>query len=130
MKYLLINQSSIEIDPLRSHKPLSKGLTTLEGQINNSAYQLLEQMEILVKRAKDIQERKRISNIIYSAKIGFEPLVKSVYHLYYLNNEKFISMIGPNEWGRKKLDYIATIRLDYDHTWEILELNKKDFFNI
>lgn len=62
--------------------------------------------------------------------MGFEPLVKSIYHLYFLNEDLFISMIGPNEWGRKKMDYIATIQLDYDHTWEVLELNKKDFFNI
>ena len=130
MKELLFGNTSVQLDPLKSHKPLSKGMTTLEGQINNSADQLLEQMEILAKRARDIQERKRISKIIYSAKMGFEPLVKSIYHLYFLNEYLFISMIGPNEWGRKKMDYIATIQLDYDHTWEILELNRKDLFNI
>jgi hypothetical protein len=130
MKELLFGNTPVQLDPIKSHKPLSKGMTTLEGQVNNSADQLLEQMEILVKRAKDIQERKRISKIIYSAKMGFEPLVKSVYHLYFLNEYLFISMIGPKEWGRKKMDYIATIQLDYDHTWEVLELNKKDFFNI
>ena len=130
MKELLFGNTSVQLDPLKSHKPLSKGMTTLEGQVNNSADQLLEQMEILVKRAKDIQERKRISKIIYASKIGFDPLVKRVYHLYILNGSQFISLIGPNEWGRKKMDYIATIQLDYDHTWEVLELNKKDFFNI
>jgi hypothetical protein len=130
MKELSFKNSSIEIDPLKSHKPLSKGMTTLEGQIHNSADQLLEQMEILAKRARDIQERKRISKIIYDSKIGFDPLVKGIYHLYILNNYQFISLIGPNEWGKKKMDYVATIQLDYDHTWEILELNKKDFFNI
>ncbi len=130
MKELLFGNTSVQLDPLKSHKPLSKGMTTLEGQVNNSADQLLEQMEILVKRAKDIQERKRISKIIYASKIGFDPLVKGVYHLYILNNSQFISLIGPNEWGRKKMDYIATIQLDYDHTWEVLELNQKDYFNI
>ena len=130
MKELLFGNTSVQLDPLKSHKPLSKGMTTLEGQVNNGADQLLEQMEILVKRAKDIQERKRISKIIYASKIGFEPLVKGIYHLYIFNDSKFISLIGPNEWSRKKMDYIATIQLDYDHTWEVLELNKKDFFNI
>ena len=42
-------------------------------------------------------------------------------------------MVGPNEWGRSqknKLDFIAKVRLQYDHTWEILELNNANFFNI
>ena len=130
MKDLIFKNDPINIDPLKSHKPLSKGMTTLEGQIINSADQLLEQMNILAKRAKDIQERKRISMIIYNSKIGFQPIVKNTYHLYIINNEKVISMIAPNEWGRKKFDFIATIRLDYDHTWEILDLNIKDYFNI
>lgn len=130
MTPLVLKTDPITIDPLKSHKPLSKGMSTLEGQIVNSADQLLEQMNILAKRAKDIQERKRVSTIIYSSRIGFEPLVMGIYHLYLKNGEQFISMIAPNEWGRQKFDYIATIKLDYDHTWEIIELNIKDYFNI
>jgi len=40
-------------------------------------------------------------------------------------------MIGPTEWSRSQknhLEYIAKIRLQYDHTWEILNLNKQDYF--
>lgn len=130
MKDLIFKNDPVSIDPLKSHTPLSKGMTTLEGQVVNSAEQLLEQMNILAQRARNIQERKRISKIIYQSRLGFQPIVKNTYYLYILRGEQFISMISPKEWGRKKLDYIATIKLDYDHTWEILELNIEDYFNI
>lgn len=130
MTNLTINKNSIQIDPNKSHTNMSKGMFTLEGQLNNSAEQLIEQMNILANRAKEIQERKRISKIIYNSKIGFEPIVKGIYYLYIKNDGQFISMISPKEWGRKSFDYIAQIQLDYDHTWEILELNNVNFFNI
>ena len=130
MKDLITKSNPIELDPNRLHKPLTRGLTTLEGQLDNSADQIMEQMNILVERARKIQERKRISSKIYSSRIGFEPIVKNIYYLYIKDDGQFISMISPKEWGRKKFDYIAQIQLDYDHTWEILELNNKEFFNI
>ena len=130
MKDLIQKTNPIELDRNRLHQPLTKGLTTLEGQLNNSADQIIEQMNILVERAKKIQERKRISSKIYASKIGFEPIVKNIYYLYIKDDGQFISMISPKEWSRKKFDYIAQIQLDYDHTWEILELNNKEFFNI
>ena len=130
MENISLLKNNISIDPLKSHLPLSKGMTTLEGQLNNSADQLIEQMNILVDRAKKIQERKRISTKIYASKIGFEPIVKGIYYLYTKEDGQFISMISPKEWGRKKFDFIAKIQLDYDHTWEILELNNVEFFNI
>ena len=130
MNEISLKNTSVEIDPNRAHLPLTKGMTTLEGQLNTSAEQIMEQMEILVSRAKKIQERKRISTKIYASKIGFEPIVKGIYYLYLKDDGQFISMISPKEWGRKKFDYIAQIQLDYDHTWEILELNNQEFFNI
>jgi hypothetical protein len=114
------------------HKPIAQGLFTLDGQIEIQGEQILQQIELLKNQALQIQERKRISKIIYDSEIKFDPIIKGMYYLYIRNEtEQFISMVGPNEWGRSqksKLDYIASIRLDYDHTWEILQLNNKDYF--
>jgi hypothetical protein len=80
------------------------------------------------------KEKKRISKIIYQSEIKFEPIVLGIYYLYIRNSsEQFISMIGPNEWGRSQknlLDFIAKIRLQYDHTWEVLDLNCLNYFDI
>jgi len=127
-----VNQGSIAVKKEDLHKPIAKGLVALEGQIDISANNILEQYEILKKQALAIQEKKRISTRIYEAEMKFEPIILGTYYLYKWDSEKtFISMIAPNEWGRsmkKKIDFVATIKLDYDHTWQILELNDTEFF--
>lgn len=115
------------------HKPVARGLITLDGQIEIQGQNILEQIDLLRKQAEAIVEKKRISKKIYDSTIKFEPIVLGIYYLYIVNEkEQMISMVGPNEWGRSlknRLDYIAKIRLQYDHTWEILELNLKNYFN-
>jgi hypothetical protein len=114
------------------HKPVARGLFTLDGQIEIQAQNIIEQIELLKRQAFEIEEKKRISKIIYNSEIKFEPIVLGIYYLYIRNDkEQFISMIGPLEWGRSqknKLRYIAQIRLQYDHTWELLNLDIEDYF--
>jgi hypothetical protein len=116
-----------------SHKPIARGLVTLDGQQQIQADNIIEQIELLKRQALQIQEKRRISKKIYDSEIKFEPIVLGIYYLYIRNREsQFISMVGPNEWGRtqkSRLEFIATIRLQYDHTWEILELTNKDYFD-
>lgn len=116
------------------HKPVARGLFTLDGQIEIQAENIIEQIELLKRQANEIQEKKRISKKIYESELKFEPIILGIYYLYIRNgNEQFISMIGPTEWGRSQknhLEYIAQIRLQYDHTWEILDLNKQDYFYV
>lgn len=112
------------------HKPIARALQTLDGQADAQADQISEQLEILLERASKLAESRRISKIIYSCQFGFQPIVKHVYYLYRATDRLFVSMIGPAEWStrsRKSLEYIAQIRLDYDHTWEIMELAEDIF---
>ena len=56
----------------------------------------------------------------------FEPLINHIYHLYQKEDKAFLlSLIAPNQWGRSKrsFEFIATVRLLADHTWEIQEKN-------
>jgi len=52
-----------------------------------------------------------------------------INHTYYLYQKEegidFLSMIGPEEWGRKKKwsEFIAEIKLLADHTWDIIREN-------
>ena len=130
----LINQRKsaeiIKTDDL--HKPIARGLITLDGQQQIQADNILEQIEVLRNQALKIQEKKRISKKIYDSELKFEPIILGIYYLYIKNGtSQFISMVGPNEWGRSqksKLEYVCKIRLQYDHTWEVLHLNVEDFF--
>ena len=133
MNLINLPKSSQVVKEQDLHKPVARGLFTLDGQSDIQASNILEQLEILKKQADSIQEKKRISKIIYQSEIKFEPIVIGIYYLYIRNSsEQFISMIGPTEWGRSQknsLEYIAKIRLQYDHNWEVLDLNIKNYFD-
>ena len=90
-------------------------------------------MQLLANQAKKLNDRKGISEIIYMAEIRFEPLINHIYHLYENMDSSFLlSMIAPNQWGRSKksFNFIATVRLLADHTWDVLEKNEGFEFDV
>ena len=58
----------------------------------------------------------------------FQPLINHTYYLYEKENGLyFLSLIGPNDWGRsgEKFNYIATTKLLADHTWDVLDKSQE-----
>lgn len=99
-------------------------LNAMEHQTDIQLLQIKEQMELLAKQAQHIQDRKAISEQIYLAEMRFTPLINHVYHLYQRDEgATLLSLIGKDSWGRKgcPFQFIATVRLLADHTWDILE---------
>ena len=121
---------SAMVKPEDQGKIMGRALTAMEQQTDMQLNQIYEQMRLLAEQAKKIEDRKTISEIIYTAEIRFEPLVNHVYHLYRKSNTFFLSLIAPNHWGRTKKDltFMASVRLLADHTWEIIE--KSDHWHI
>ncbi len=88
--------------------------------------QIKEQIQLLINQSKDIHSRIRISEQIYMAAVGFDPVINHIYHLYSKKADAswVLSMVAPQEWGRKNpFNFLATVRLMADHTWEILKAN-------
>lgn len=99
-------------------------MTAMYDQTDRQMEQLRRQMETLVNQAKSLDQRMRISEIIYQADMPFQPVIHHIYHLYRRKSDgtNVISMIAPTEWGRKApYEYMATVRLLGDHTWEVME---------
>lgn len=99
-------------------------MTAMYDQTDRQMEQLRQQMETLVKQAKSLDNRMRVSEVIYQADIPFQPVIHHIYHLYQRKTDgtHVISMIAPSEWGRKApYEHLATVRLLGDHTWEVLE---------
>ena len=65
------------------HKPVARGLFTLDGQIDIQANNIIEQIEVLKRQALEIQEKKRISKKIYQSEIKFEPIVFMIVGMLY-----------------------------------------------
>lgn len=98
-------------------------MTAMYDQTERQMEQLRQQMETLVRQARSLDQRMQISEVIYRADIPFQPVIHHVYHLYRRKTDgtHVISMIAPAEWGRKApYEYLATVRLLGDHTWEVL----------
>lgn len=110
-------------------RPIDKGrikglaVAAMYEQTDMQISQIKEQIDLLAKQAIRIQNRVAISEKIYLAECGFKPLISKTYHLYEKKEDKWIlSMISPKEWGKScPYNFVSTVKLLADHTWEILE---------
>ncbi len=117
---------SAVVKPEDQGKIKGRAISAMEHQTDMQLDQIYQQMQLLAEQAKKLNHRKVISEIIYGAEMRFEPLINHVYHLYEKEDKGYLlSLIAPGEWGRSKksFDFIATVRLLADHTWDILDKN-------
>jgi cellobiose-specific phosphotransferase system component IIA len=111
------------IRPEDKGKITGRAVAAMHSQTDMQMAQIYQQMQLLAEQAKKIQSRVEVSERIYNASIGFEPLINHCYFLYEKEDgTDFMSMVAPEEWGRKNKPYrfLAEVRLLADHTWEIL----------
>ena len=71
-----------------------KALSAMEEQTNMQLQQIRKQIELLALQAQEIQMRKELSMIIYSAKLSFSPVIGMIYYLYEKNDETHFSSFG------------------------------------
>ncbi len=113
---------SAVIKPEDKGKIKGRAMAAMVEQTDRQLKQLYDQMKTLAQQATELKERVDISEKIYKADMGFEPLVGHRYHLYERKNEQFVlSMVEPSGWGRSNpfKRYVASVKLLADHTWEI-----------
>lgn len=113
---------SAVIKPTKQGVIKGKSLEAMQQQTNMQLSQIREQIELLAKQAEKIKQRQELSQIVYDAKMSFKPEIGHTYHLYLNNEDRYVlSMIGPNEWGRKMSfkQFLNSVTLLADHTWEV-----------
>jgi hypothetical protein len=114
------NRGSAVIKPNEEGIIKHQALNAMEEQTDMQLKQIREQIELLAKQAAEIQERKELSLKIYEAKINFTPVINHIYYLYEnKNGERILSMISPEEWGKKTPfeNFIAKVKQLADRTW-------------
>ena len=114
------------IKPEDQGKLKGRALEAMDHQTDMQLNQIYEQMQLLAEQAKKLNARKQVSEFIYQAEMRFEPFINHIYHLYQRDNKAFVlSLVGPDQWGRtiQNFDFIATVKLLADHTWDILAQN-------
>lgn len=104
-------------------KKKSRALSAMQEQTDMQLRQIKEQIDLLAKQAKAIQDRIEVSNKIYGAVMGFEPLIGHAYHLYRTVDDTYkLLMLSPKDWDctKKDLEFAASVKMLGDHTWEII----------
>lgn len=111
------------ITPVDRGKVKGRAMSAMYEQTDMDLGQIREQIELLARQAKAIQDRVSISEEIYQAEMNFEPFIGKTYHLYRRpSGRSVLSLVGPREWGASApYTFVATVKLLADHTWDILE---------
>lgn len=124
------------IRPEDMGKAKGKAVTAMRQQTADQVSKIQRQMEVLARQVLEIRQRVEISERIYEATVGFEPIIGHEYFLYEKTDGfDVLSMVGPEEWGRKFpfSQFLAKVFLLADHTWEVKffnEDNRDDSINV
>lgn len=114
----------VKIEPDKEDQIKGQALTAMSQQTDRQLLQIQKQAELLAKQVKEIQERIEISKFVYTAEMGFKPVINKGYYLYRKKNGNHVlSMVAPKEWGRvlPYEAYVASVKLGADHTWEVVK---------
>jgi len=110
---------SAPVKPNDTKRIKKRGYAAMQEQTDQQLNQIREQIELLAKQADTINRRKELSAMIYAAEINFEPDINYIYHLYRKENGVFlVSLIAPDEWRKCPYEFLTSVRLLADRTWE------------
>ena len=119
-------------------KPEDKGrikgnaIAAMHDQTDRQFRQLFEQMQTLVQQASYLKKRVEMSERIYQAGMGFQPVINKIYYLYLKKDQSdVLSMVSPEEWGKSfpYEKFEAEVKLLADHTWEIVRAETEEFYS-
>ena len=77
-------------------------------------HQLKTRFEELKKQYEQLVDEAYWNDVVYNARYSFEPIIGETYHLYYKDDEPFLSLIAPDEWNKP---YIGSFALDTNNKW-------------
>jgi len=77
-------------------------------------HHLKTRFEELKKQYEQLVDEAYWNDLVYNAKYSFEPIIGETYHLYYKNDEPFLSLISPDEWDKP---FIGSFTLDTNNKW-------------
>ncbi len=118
------NVGSAVVKPEDEGRIKGLAMAAMKEQTSMQLKQLYDQIKVLARQAKAIRARVHVSERIYRAQMNFDPVIGKIYYLYEKEEGRdVLSMIAPDEWGRKMpyQKFIAEVRLLSDHTWEVLK---------
>jgi hypothetical protein len=92
---------------------------------------IMESVRVLQQQADALIRRLEITEMVHSAKYGFNPAINKKYWLYREKDKNYIGLtpIGPGEWilgsTPESYEYIAHVKFLGDQTWEEVNDNQE-----
>ena len=124
----------INVEPIQELK--EKSLSAMRKHAAKQINQLQQQANLLVKQARQIEERVELAEKIGKARFGFKPVLLRPYFLYSIHENKetslnsenpkeklTLSLVAPYEWNGMCPygELLAIVRQLGDSTWELIE---------
>lgn len=115
--------SSPKINPIDKRLVKATAFETMQYQANQQISIIKQQAELLMEQARKIEERMEISRKIYEADLNFEPVIGTTYHVYEKNGRTVLSLVAPNEWGKKMPfdHHVCSATLLGDKSWDLVK---------
>jgi hypothetical protein len=87
---------------------------------------IMEQAEVLMRQARALQARLDATEMVHSAKFGFNHIHGKIYHLYYdeRNAVNILIQNGPKDWScgiPNNWVYSMAVKKLGDSTWAVVE---------
>jgi hypothetical protein len=101
----------------------TNGLATWKSNsISGFNHMFSDKIERIKKEYQALVDEYNTNEKLFSAAMGFEPIIGTVYHLYARENsqEHFLSLIPPNTWNKK---HLGSFKLTADKIWKKVDLN-------
>lgn len=91
--------------------------TWVNTSVNSFNHSFKNKIELIKKEYQTLITEYEINDLLYKAKMNFEPIVGQEYHLYFSDKkgENFLSLIPPKTW---KMKHLGSFILNNDKTWE------------
>ena len=68
----------------------------------------------------ELMTQAQYNDRLLNAGIAFKPIIGRVYHLYNKNDQDFISMVSPAEWGKAYMQnqtFVGSYKILADNVW-------------
>ena len=89
---------------------------------------IAEQVRFLQEQARKILEEAQRDKEINHMACNFKRVPGTLYHIYKRKNgQQYMSLISPEEWGADGPEFVASYKLNFDHSWTpIDDVERKD----
>lgn len=103
-----------------------------KGQAAEASHRFHQRYEELETAMQELMTQAQYNDRLLNANIAFKPIIGQVYYLYNKNEQDYISMVSPNEWGIEWMSnqaFIGAYKILSDNVWVEVQVSSVDWLD-